>query len=242
MTGLSAHVTNPALTSAARCDTARPASPATPRRHAWRTLLGRQPIVTAAADTVGFEFLYRSPTRRPVRVDTWSAEHQDRASGKVLAQVFGTGAHHVAGDHLAFVNITRAYLVGDLPLPPHPARLVLEVVESVPLDPAVVAGVRRLRGQGYRIALDDFTGSPAQIALLPFADYVKVDYRDLETRGDALVDLAGSSGAKLIAERVEDEACRLRCAAVGFDLFQGHLFAAASVLDLTDCVPSPRAG
>lgn len=242
MTRLSTDVTTPALAHEARCDVARGASPAGRRRHSWRTLLGRQPIVTAAAKTVGFEFLYRSPTRRPVRVDTWTAEHQDRASGKVLDQVFSQGPHRVAGNRLAFVNITRSYLVGDLPLPPYPGRLVLEVVESVPLDPAVLTGVRRLRDDGYRVALDDFTGSPAQIALLPFADYVKVDCRDLATHGDALVRLAGSCGATLIAERVEDEDTRLRCAAMGFDLFQGHLFAAASVLDLTDGVPSPRSG
>ena len=235
-------VTTPGQAPDARCDKARQPTASARRRHGWRTLLGRQPIVTAEADTVGFEFLYRSPTRRPVRVDTWPAEHQDRASGRVLAQVFDAGPHHVAGEHLAFVNITRSYLVGDLPLPPHPARLVLEVVESVPHDLAVIAGVRRLRRHGFRIALDDFTGLPAQLALLPFADYVKVDCRDLERQGDALVDLAGSSGATLIAERVEDEALRRRCTAWGFDLFQGHHFAAASVLDLTGSVPSPRSG
>jgi len=216
--------------------------PSAARRKGWPTLLGRQPIVAADGVPVGFEFLYRSPTPRPLRVDTWTPEHQDRATAIVLEQVFDGGADRVADGRLAFVNITRSYLVGSLPLPPHPDRLVLEIVESVPADQSVLAGARRLRADGYRIALDDFTGTPAQVELLPWADYVKIDYRDLELSGSPLVELARSAGAALIAERVEDEASRARCAEMGIHLFQGDLFAATSVLDRTTAVPSPRSG
>ncbi|MFI2752493.1 EAL and HDOD domain-containing protein [Cellulomonas sp. P22] len=216
-------------------------APSHPTPTARQRLLGRQPIVTAAGRTHGFEFLYRSHARPAVRVDTWPPALQDHATGLVLESVFRDGVDQVAGAHLAFVNITRSYLVGDLPLPADPARLVLEVVESVVADRAVVAGVARLHAEGFRIALDDFTASPSQLPLLPYADYVKIDFRDLLHQGTALVRTAGRCGALLVAERVEDRSDRDRCVEAGFHLFQGHLFAAATLLG-RGAVPSPRAG
>ena len=145
-------------------------------------------------------------------------------------------------DHLAFVNVTRSYLVGELPLPLDPAQLVLEIVESVPADPAVLAGVRALRDRGYRIAIDDFVGLDDQLALLPHADYVKLDIRDLALHGTALVTLAGRFGAVLVAERVEDLSTLEQCVAAGFGLFQGNVVQPTIVLERAPVVPSPRAG
>lgn len=208
---------------------------------ARQNLLGRQPIVTADGGTHGFEFLYRTHARPAVRVDTWPPALQDHATALVLESVFRDGVDQVAGRHLAFVNITRSYLVGDLPLPADPGRLVLEVVESVVADRAVVAGVERLHAQGFRIALDDFTASASQVALLPYAAYVKIDCRDLARQGPSLVRTARRCGALLVAERVEEHADRAHCVDAGFHLFQGHLFAAATLLG-RGALPSPRSG
>jgi len=205
------------------------------------SLLGRQPIVTRAGRTVAYEFLYRSPSRRTVHVDRWAPSQQDRATATVLATVFeGDGIDAVAEGCRAFVNITRSYAVGALPLPADPDRLVLEIVESVPADAEVIAGLRRLRARGYRIAIDDFAGRDNQLALLPLADYVKVDARDLARGGAPLVDIATRGGAQLIAERIEDRATLARCVAAGFTLFQGDIFEATSVLDLTPVIHHPR--
>jgi len=208
---------------------------------AWLARLGRQPIVRSDGRTMGYEFLYRAPSRRPVRVDRWTPSRQDGATAAVLDCVFGgSGVASVAADHLAFVNVTRSYLVGDLPLPLDPAQLVLEVVESVPADDEVVAGVKALRGRGYRIAIDDFVGLDDQIALLPHADYVKIDARDLAREGTALIELAARFGAVLVAERVEDRSTVDMCAAAGFTLFQGNVVQPTIVLERAPGIPSPR--
>jgi len=190
---------------------------------------------------MGYEFLYRAPSRRPVRVDRWTPARQDGATAAVLDCVFGgAGITSVAADHLAFVNVTRSYLVGDLSLPLDPARLVLEIVESVRADPAVLAGVKALRASGYRIAIDDFAGLDDQIALLPHADYVKLDIRDLTRLGTPLIRLAARFGAVLIAERVEDASMLDWCAAAGFTLFQGDVVQPTMVFERASGVPSPR--
>lgn len=169
---------------------------------------------------LGHEYLYRSPAGQAAGVDRWPAARQDAASASVLRTLYGRRPPDGAG--LVFVNVTRAFLVGEQPLPPADRRLVLEVVESVPADPASVAGLARLRASGYRVALDDWTASPAQRAMLRHADYVKVDCRDLDRLGEAGLREARGGGAQLVAERVADERMRERCVDLRFDLLQGY--------------------
>ena len=203
--------------------------------------VGRQGIFTSDGQVHGYEFLYRAGRQHTLRVDRWSAEAQDRATLRVLQATFSpTGLRSVASDALIFVNFTRSFLVGELPIPADPGRLVIEIVESVRADAAVVAGVRRLREAGYRIAIDDYVGLTSQETLLPYASYVKVDRRDLCLRGPSLVNGARAHGATLIAERIETDPELNRCKALGFDLFQGFLLETTQVLNRS-MLPTQRA-
>ena len=88
-------------------------------------------------------------------------------------------------------------------LPCDPQKVIVEVVESAFADAELRDRLALLKSQGFTIALDDFIGTRSQVDLLEHADLVKIDFRDLTARGPKLVDLAHTSGAKLIAERVE---------------------------------------
>jgi EAL and modified HD-GYP domain-containing signal transduction protein len=190
--------------------------------------VARQPIWTTDGRLHGHEYLYRSSLGRPAQVDRWSADRQDGATTAVLSALFHDG--EPPGDTLAFVNVTRSFLVSDLPLPRVPERLVVEVVETVAADQDVLAGLQRLRSGGYRIALDDFVATPDQVAMLPYADYVKVDCRDLEADDGRLANTARGEGAMLVAERVSSSARKQRCTELGFDLLQGDSLGRAVTL------------
>ena len=190
-----------------------------------RLPVARQPIWTPDGALVGHEYLYRSEAGLPVGVDGWVDEQQEGASASVLASVFdGDGP---AGDHLVFINVTRSFLTRDRALPDPTDRLVLEVVESVHASEEVLAGLPALRDDGYGIALDDYVATPDQVAMLPFADYVKVDLRDMATLTVRALDAARSYGARLVAEHVADHALRLQAVSLGFDLLQGDVLGAA---------------
>ena len=202
-------------------------SSVTPHAHAPRPSppqVARQPIWSPAGDLHGYELLYRTADGTPAGVDRWDEDRQEDATEAVLARI----ASMKLGNALAFVNVTRGYLVESRTLPPHRGQLVLEVLETVPADEGSLAGLTRLRDAGYRLALDDFTASAAQLAMLPWADYVKIDCRDLLQHGSALVELARSSGAQVIAERVSDRALVDHCVAWGFDLLQGDVLGPAA--------------
>lgn len=201
----------------------RPGAAVPPPAH-----VARQPIRLPSGDVLGHEYLYRTAAGRAAGVDRWSTPRQDAASASVLHAVYDRRRPRTTG--LVFVNVTRAFLVGERALPRADERLVLEVVESVRADTAALAGLARLRDRGYRVALDDWTASPAQRAMLPHADFVKVDCRDLDRLGDAGLAEARTSGARLVAERVADTTLRDRCLDLRFDLLQGYVLGRPSLM------------
>jgi EAL and modified HD-GYP domain-containing signal transduction protein len=156
----------------------------------------------------------------------------------VLAATFGrTDLERVARGRLLFVRCPRAFLVGDLPLPHRPDRLVLEVCCSEPPDAELIAGMRRLRAEGFRIAIPAFADRHGQRDYLPLADFVKLDVRDLDVEGEPVVRTARAHGALLIGEYVEDRRALQHARELGLTLFQGNLLARAGVLDRSDARP-----
>ncbi|WP_028048776.1 EAL domain-containing protein [Cellulomonas sp. URHD0024] len=199
-------------------------SPTTPSK----LPIARQPIWTSDGRLFGNEFLYRSRDGLPAQVDRWRSDRQDIATASVLDVLFGDGP---PGDtNPAFVNVTRSFVVNERPLPGHAGRLVLEIVESVTADDAVLGGLSRLRQRGYRIAIDDFAAEPDQVAMLPYADFVKIDVRDVERLGPQIVQLARRNGAVLVAERVWNHRLVDECVALGFELLQGDVLGPAVTL------------
>ena len=61
------------------------------------------------------------------------------------------------------------------PLPVDPARVVIEVLESVRVDSDVIDALSAWRQRGYRIALDDFCLEKSDVGPLAFAEIVKLD-------------------------------------------------------------------
>lgn len=189
------------------------------RRH--RLLVGRQGIFRSDFTLEAYEMLFRAPGRVGLRIDLWNSTQQDRATEHVIATTFHRGAD-VVGDVPAFINFTRGYLMSTPDLMCDPQRVVIEVVESAFADSSLRHRLADLRAEGFRIALDDFIGTYNQLQLLSEADFVKIDYRDLRSRGPALVELASEGDAVLVAERIETRRALQQCIDLGFTLFQGH--------------------
>lgn len=188
--------------------------------------IGRQPILDTDARLTGYELLFRGgPTATESRVGTDEQEADRATTSTILTAFSGFSAAELLGGRPGFVNLTRAFLVGELPVPFDADQAVLEVLETVAIDRQVVDGVRRLHENGYRIALDDFVWTESADALLEIAEIVKVDV--LTPWEEVLRTLAscrarGRPDLVFLAERVEDEAMRGRCLDHGFTLFQGY--------------------
>jgi len=189
--------------------------------------VGRQPIYGRRLELYAYELLYRGGD-----VDYADFTEGDRATSEVLLSTFSEfGLERIVGGHLAFINLTRGFIVGEYPLPVPRTRVVLEVLEEVEPDEEVIEGLQRLRRRGFKIALDDFVYRPECEPMLAQADIVKVDIlglppEEIQKRFDQL----SPRGLKLLAEKIETREQFTQCREMGFDYFQGYFLAKPNVV------------
>lgn len=189
--------------------------------------LARQPILDRDGKIFAYELLFRdSPTS-----DIAVIASDVLATAQVLENVLNNiGIQRIIGDNKAFVNCSRNMLLDNLFGLLNPKYFVLEVLEDVEVDDAVVKAIQRYKSLGFEIALDDFIFNEEFIQrfkpLFPYVSYVKMDVVDNSL--EAMTKAAGFFKVldiKLLAEKVEDEATFNRCQAAGYDYFQGFFFA-----------------
>ena len=201
--------------------------------------VGRQGIYDRDRRLVAYELLFRAHGRATAELA--EGAEQDHATSQVISATFGDfGVEQIAGDRLLFINLTRGFFTGELPMPCSPSQVVLELLEDVRVDDEVIEGVRHLRGLGYRIAIDDFAGEEHRLPALALADYVKIDVEATGERFEDVLALAREHrpGAVLVVERIEDDALFDRCLALGFDLFQGYGLQRPVTLESVSLTPS----
>ena len=198
--------------------------------------VARQPIFNLIGDVVAYELLFRG------RMDAIDAQRRDSyATSQVLVNAFTEfGLDEVVGDQTCFINLTREFLVGDLPLPFGPKQVVLEVLETVEVDDAVVAGVTALVDGGYRIALDDFVWGSGHERLMPFASFVKLDLLNGVTEHlDKIVAACRAwPGIQIVAEGLETPDHLALAGEYGFELRQGYVLSRPQVLTAAALSPS----
>ena len=95
-------------------------------------------------------------------------------------------------------------------------RVVMEVLEDIPVDAKLLEAVRSLSAQGYTIALDDFIYQASLQPLVEVADIIKVDILALDHMAlQEHVTLLRQFDVKLLAEKVETQDdfkyCRPTC-------------------------------
>ncbi len=192
--------------------------------------VGRQPIYGRRLELYAYELLYRGAD-----VDYADFTEGDRATSQVLLNTFTEfGLERIVGGHLAFINLTRGFIVGEYPLPVPRTQVVLEVLEEVEPDEQVLAGLADLRRRGFKIALDDFVYRVEREPLLELADIVKVDILGLGEREiRERFELLAPVGLKLLAEKIETREQFDFCRDLGFDYFQGYFLAKPNVVSGT---------
>ena len=195
----------------------------------------RQPILDREQRVFGYELLFRDgPENR------FPGVNPDWASTVNIEQgtaAFGLDA--LVGRHLAFVNLSHgALLAGYHQMLPRD-RVVLELLEDIPADEHTLQACRRMRADGYRIALDDYTGEANRQDFLVYADFVKADLHHWNRALDPeTVQSLRARGIRMLAEKVETRAQAEQALAAGYDLLQGFHFCEPEMVAIRDLPPS----
>jgi len=189
--------------------------------------VGRQPIYGCSLEVFAYELLFRNN-----EINRASFTDGDAATAQVMLNTFvEIGLDHIVDDHLAFINLTRDFVLGNYCVALPKDRVVLEVLENMCVDDELIDGLQRLSKLGYRIALDDFVYHESLKPLVELADIIKVDVLELDRETVAQhVDILRHYPVKLLAEKVETHEEFEFCQDLGFDYFQGYFFCKPKVI------------
>ena len=194
--------------------------------------LGRQPILDRRGRTYAFELLYRDGTEN----SAFFSNPDDATRRVIEAAMLEWGFDRLIGDRLGFINAAGGLLhTGLLSILPV-GRTIVEVLEGVLLDEAMVQVIRDAYDTGLRFALDDVVDldRPGLAEVAPLIDVVKLDVLAIPPADlPATVERSRQMFPKalLLAEKVEDPAKYADCMFLGFDLFQGYFVAKPETLE-----------
>jgi len=201
--------------------------------------LARQPILDRKESLCAFELLFRSGNHAAADV-----ADDTHATAQVMLNAFGEmGIAKVLGAHKGYINLDAGFLYSDtVELLPR-QQVVLELLETIVIDDAVIARCCELKAMGFSLALDDVQQLGDEIKpLLGVVDVVKLDLTQIDpARLPALVKSLRQYPVKLLAEKVEDREQARRCMEMGFDMFQGYYFARPETLSGKRADPSKKA-
>jgi len=189
--------------------------------------VARQPIFDRNRKVWGYELLFRSAASQ-TRYDGTEATSATR-------QVISNGMLSIGFDKLlrgkhACINFGREMLLQDLYTSLPHQTTVIELTEDIEPDDEVVQAVKRMRTQGYRIALDDFRACPQMEPLIALANMIKVEMVTPKPQQEAMVREFHDRGIRMLSEKVETDVDFRWALRAGYDYFQGNFFSCPVVM------------
>lgn len=189
--------------------------------------IARQPIFDREMRVFGYELLFRG-TIQSTKFDVFSSVH---ATANVMSNTYEMGLDRIVAGKKAFINFDEDFLKYSLIDILSPESLVVEILEGTSDDKEIIQIVRKLKDDGYTIALDDFIESPSSYSLFPEADIIKIDVLNTPfSLIDEIIIACKMTGKLLLAEKIETNEVYEQTKLMGFDYFQGYFFSKPQIL------------
>lgn len=191
-----------------------------------KVMLAKQPILNRKKELFAYELLYRGDAP----IDQLDG---DFATIDVMVNAFlNIGIKQLTDDYPVFINFTENLLKEGIVQQFDPGDLIIEILETVELTDEMIALVKKLAKQGYRLALDDVTFELYerwdQANLIHQLTYIKVDFLQCQSRfqRQKLAETIRSKypHIRLLAEKIETIETYKEALADGYHYFQGYFF------------------
>lgn len=199
-----------------------------------KNLIAKQPILSLDEEIIGYELLFRTS----LHTNASSIVNNKVATSKVLSDAIQNfGIRKLLGESKAFINVDRSFLLDKVIETIPKEHFVLEILEDVTMDKALVSRIEELYNKGYQIAIDDMDLSEEMCSnfspILPYTSIVKIDVQvagSLE-RLQKKVGRLAEYEVSLLAEKVETQEVFEECKALGFSYFQGYFFSKPQIIE-----------
>ncbi len=184
-----------------------------------KTFVSRHPIYESHVNLLAYELQSQNRVANgngPIDSETIKAD---------LSTFSDVGLDHIAGDHLAFVNVSREAVLGGHCDALSKQRVVLEVLSDVVFDESLRDGLENLAAMGYKIAIPDPLVGAEAVNLTSVADIVRVDVSEMDEADlSEHLELLSKLSVTLLAEKIETYEKFDLCKKFNFDYFQGYFF------------------
>ena len=189
--------------------------------------LARQPILDRYDKLFGYELLFRDSEK-----NIYQSEDGDKATIAVIKNSFvNIGIDKVTGGKKAFINFTENILKSDIFEVLTPQSVIIEILEDIEPTEEILELCKKLKAQGYTIALDDFVYSNKFRDLIEIVDIIKVDFQ--VTKGyerREVISQVNSPNIKFLAEKVETMEDFKEAVLLGYTYFQGYYFCKPTII------------
>lgn len=175
----------------------------------------RQPIMDEYQRAIGYEILYQEENGGLAQSDSSAAN----AIENFLMQMDGD---NFLDGRIAFLNFTRNLLVRNVPRIFSNRKLVIQVEDTIIVNPLSHALVLKYKNQGFKVAIVDFEFAPRYFGILDIVDYIKVNFRNSgDSSIENIVNIGNSFGKTVIAYNVDTKEAYDRAVRCGCKCMQG---------------------
>jgi c-di-GMP-related signal transduction protein len=185
----------------------------------FERFIARQPIFDRRLNVFGYELLFRS-----------SSDNHFTAAEYATAQVIVDSTMLLRLDTLigsgrAFLNMTHDELRSGSAFLLSSSKTILEIPGAPAASAETILACEHLQQAGYALALDGFQDEPHWKALLPFASFLKVDFRATPSeQRQSIARTLATRSLRAIAARIETREEFNQAYHAGYSFFQGFFF------------------
>lgn len=185
--------------------------------------IARQPIFNKDMSIFGYELLHRRNSTNRYEGEDHSGATAELVRNSFLVLDFDNLTDGTRG----FINFTQDLLEADIPQILPKEKVVVEILETVEATDLVIEACRRLKREGYILALDDLIIDREgydYTPLIEMADIVKIEFPTTNKQKQQELINKYKNKVTFLAEKVETREEFREAAAMGYSLFQGYFF------------------
>lgn len=190
--------------------------------------VARQPIFDTKNSVIAYELLFRSGYE-----NAYSHVDGNEATLNVISNAFYEFDFKTIVDNKrAFINFTGKLIKDEIATILPPKDVVIEILETIEPNDEIISACKKLKNQGFTLALDDFVFDKKYEKLIEIVDIIKVDF--LITKGldrKKVFDLLKvNNKIKFLAEKIESIEEYNEAVYYGYSYFQGYYFSKPVIL------------
>jgi len=185
--------------------------------------IARQPIFNKNMSIFGYELLHRRNSDNYYE----NADHSGATAELVRNSFLVLDFDNLTDGTRGFINFTQDLLEAEIPHILPKEKVVVEVLETVEATDIVIEVCKKLKKEGYILALDDLIFDRADrdyTPLIELADIIKIEFPSTDKQKQRELLKKYKNKVTFLAEKVETRQEFKEAAEMGYGLFQGYFF------------------